>query len=195
MGYKEIFLFSFANKEFKMDELKEEIIFLESEILEDDDDAPVGTLVEPAEAPKAEEAPAEEPIVAEEAPEEPAQEEEPAPEEAPAQEEEPALEEVAEAPAEEPAEEPAQEEVAEAPVEEEVAEAPQEEEPKAEEVEEPAEEPAPAQEEVVEERLKSPQKSRRLKKSPLPLPRSREQRKLTQSLQKTRLPSTSKAAA
>lgn len=119
-----------------MDELKEEIIFLESEILDDDDDAPLGTLVEPAEAPKAEEAPAQE--VAEE----PIAEE--VPEEAPAEEpEEETAEEVAEAPQEEPAEEPAPEEV-----QEEVAEEPVEEEPKAEE--EPASEVAPAEEPAPE---------------------------------------------
>ena len=35
-----------------MDELKEEIVFLDAELLDDDDDAPVGTLVNVVEEPK-----------------------------------------------------------------------------------------------------------------------------------------------
>ena len=64
-----------------MDELREEIVFLESEILDDDDDAPVGTLVnvvdDQPEEPKAEPVEAAEEPVAEE----PEQVEEPVAEE------------------------------------------------------------------------------------------------------------------
>ena len=142
-----------------MDEMKEEIVFLEAELLDDDDDAPVGTLVDVADEQELEAevvlfedeepAPAEEPQAEEQpqelAAEEPAPQEEEAPAEEPAQEvvEEPVEEQVEaeEAPAQEeqPAEEPQSEPV--------VAEEPAQEEPAPEEkpVQEKTEEPAPAE--------------------------------------------------
>ena len=145
-----------------MDELKEEIIFLDSEILDDDDDAPLGTLVnvvkdepapheeqsEPQE--EAAEAPQEEPAAEEEQPqeeaiEEPEQEEqqaEVAADEAPAQIEEQEV-------LDEPQEEQPQDEIVEEPApQEEVAEEPQEESPA---LEEPAEEVAEEQPQDAEE--------------------------------------------
>ena len=139
-----------------MDEVKDEIIFLESEILEDDDDAPVGTLVAPPE-----EAPKEEEPIAQAPAEEP-QEEAPA-EEPEAVEEEP--QEVAEAPAEEPVEEPAPEEQ---PKEEPIAE------------EQPAEEPAPQEEPQAEEKVEEPQEEEPKEEvKPARKPRAKKEDKVT----------------